>query len=276
MIILQTAYKTQVSQLLADKEHVTSSASSEMFLSTILAISIGFAVLAAGMTIYMLIRRKMMNQKKTSETVLKNKYQDFLSSFFTLPVDDAFIGITSNNQSPIRLDRIDVTSAYRRKLLAQEIFNFKKQLRGQQESQLSNYFFGLGLQKEAIDLTYSSSWTDKIKGMQFINEFKIQEGSDAVDSLINNKNKEIAIHAIIVRISLDKNISVLDKIERKLNAWEWHKIVHKLQQLKLSQVDFTSLLNSNVQDSKLITIASQALTPTLDNNQLSHKQIALF
>jgi len=276
MIILQTAYKTQVSQLLADKEHVTSSASSEMFLSTILAISIGFAVLAAGMTIYMLIRRKMMNQKKTSETVLKNKYQDFLSSFFTLPVDDAFVGITSNNQSPIRLDRIDVTSAYRRKLLAQEIFNFKKQLRGQQESQLSNYFFGLGLQKEAIDLTYSSSWTDKIKGMQFINEFKIQEGSDAVDSLINNKNKEIAIHAIIVRISLDRNISVLDKIERKLNAWEWHKIVHKLQQLKLSQVDFTSLLNSNVQDSKLITIASQALTPTLDNNQLSHKQIALF
>lgn len=276
MILLQTKFQNEVQHVLNNKEHVTDDISAEVFLDLILNISYGFAFLAVMMTLYMVVRRKKMNHAKVTDTELKEKFQNFLSSFFTLPNDDSFIGISTNNEFPTRLEPKDISNSHRRKLLAKEIFDFKRQLCGQQASQLSNYFFGLGLQKEAIELANSSSWTDNIKGMQFINEFQIQEGMKSLDHLINHKNKEVAIHAVVVRISLKKNISILNKIERKLNAWEWHKILHELERLKLMNLDFSSLYKAQIQDPKLIAITSQRLNPVIEDKQLLQKQKILF
>jgi hypothetical protein len=223
MIILQSVYKTEVTQLLANKDNVTNDIASEYFLSLILNVSFGFAALAFLMTFFMVLRRKNMNKSKISDTKLKEKYQDFLSNFITLPNDDSFIGITKNSQNLARLEPLDLSHGHRRKILANEIFKFKQQLTGQQAEQLSNYFYGLGLQKEALDLVRSRSWTDTVKGMQFLNEFRIQEGLELINSLVNHKNREIAIHAIIVRISFDNNISVLTEITRKMDAWDGTK-----------------------------------------------------
>ncbi len=268
MIILQSVYKDEVTQLLANKDNVTDDLASEYFLSLILNISFGFAVLAFLMTLFMVLRRKHMNKNKISDTKLMERYQDFLSSFITLPNDDSFIGITKNNQNLTRLEPLDISHTHRRKILANEIFKFKQQLTGQQAEQLSNYYYGLGLQKEALDLVRSRSWTDIVKGMQFLNEFRIQEGLELINSLVNHKNREIAIHAIIVRISLDNDISVLTEIERKMDAWEWHKIVFEIERLQLENVNFNALIMAQIQDKELIQIADQKLNPVLEFKNL--------
>ena len=263
MVILQSTYKDNVSQLLANKEHVADDLASEFFLSLIMNVSFGFAFLAFSMTLYMVLRRRNMIRNKITDSKLKEKYQDFLSNFFTLPNDNSFIGIVKNKQFPTRLEPIDISHKHCRKILANEIFEFKQQLTGQQAGQLSNYFFGLGLQKEALDLVRSRSWTDTVKGMQFVNEFHIQEGLELINSLINHKNREIAIHALVVRISLDNNISSLIEVERKMDSWEWHKIVHEIEKQNLTEINFTKLKELKIQDLKLIAIAEERLNPAL-------------
>jgi len=108
--------------------------------------------------------------------------------------------------------------------LTHEIYNCKKHLIGQQETQLTNYFFGLSLDSDIIQQLSDRRWDKKVWCMKIVAAFKITEALPIINKMINDKNRELAIHAISVRISIDKNVSVLSELLYELNDWEKHKI----------------------------------------------------
>lgn len=233
MLFFQSTYKEGVSKLLADKEHVSDGIGSEQFLYYILIASVFFFALSIGMTAYMLLLRAHKNKKKNATELLVERYQDFLSSFLILPIDNAFLGIQKSNNIDHRLSPKDVSDPYRREILAQEIYNLKKDLCGQQAKQLTNYFFGLGLQAEVVRMVRSANWSKKVKGMQLVASFKVTECLADIQSFINSENRELAIHAIVTVLTIDNSLDVLNDIEEALNDWECHKIVSAINQLNI-------------------------------------------
>ncbi len=232
-MFFQILYKEEVSQYLAGKEHVSDGIGTEQFLFFILILCVVFFVLSIGMIAFMLIRRKRQIKKKAFENLLVDRYQAFLSGFLILPIDDAFLGIQKQNELSCRLESKDISEPRRRKLLSREIYALKKNLSGQQESQLSNYFFGLGLQTEVETMLNSYNWTEKVNAMQMIESFNISEFLPMVRKYVNDKNRELAIHAIGLIMSVEKSTDVLYDINQHLNNWECHKIVNVIKRLNL-------------------------------------------
>ena len=227
-------YNDKAGEMLEGKAHVVDGVGAEQFLEYIFIASGVFFLISISMIVYMICKRKYEIKKKINTTKLVEKYQDFLSSFLILPVDTAFLGIQKSNELEYRLDREDITKPKRRMILAKEIYHLKKDLMGQQEVQLSNYFFGLGLQSEVIRLLKSFSWTDKVFAMQMVESFSIIECLPMINSYVNHKNRELAIHAILIRMNLDKSIAVLKEIDVPLNDWDCHKIVSRMKRLHLT------------------------------------------
>lgn len=173
----------------------------------------------------MIYRRNRALKKKAENELLTNKYQEFLSTFLILPIDDSFLGIGKNDEMSVRLDIKDISKSHQRMLLATEIYNFKKDLVGHQEKQLRNYFFGLGLQSEVIKMLNSFNWTQKVVGIQMANSFSISECQPLLQKFINHKNKDLSIEAILGIIKFEGSFEVLKRITRTLNDWECHKIM---------------------------------------------------
>ncbi len=260
MFYLQ-ATKPDLEQMLNQSTNVSQTMGTYA-LYIILGMSLVFLILCISMTVFMLRRRSTMNVAKKDDGVLIRKYQDFLSNFLILPIDESFIGIGKSADISQRLDRKDISDPHCRKLLANEIYDLKKQLCGQQAIQLNNYFFGLGLQEEVIQMLNAKKWSVVVRAMQMMKVFRIKEGMDGINKYINHTNKELSIHAITTRLDIDKNISVLNSIDRKLNDWEWHKIYHEMQQSKLAEVDFSALLAAGLQDPKSIEVIQKQVKPS--------------
>ena len=227
----------------------------------ILGASLLFITFCVAMTSYMLRRRRLKNTQAVDDGILISRYQDFLSNFLILPIDESFIGISTSNQLSSRLDTKDISDPHRRTLLANEIYDLKKQLSGQQAIQLNNYFFGLGLQEEVLKMLADKKWSNIVRAMQMSKSFHILECLETIDTYINHENKELSIHAITTRLDFDQNISILAKVERKLNNWEWHKIYHEIKRSKLAEIDFTRLLENGLQDPKSIQVIKDNLEP---------------
>ena len=251
-MLFQVLYREEVGSLLAGKEHVSDGVGTQRFLYFILILCAVFFMISIGMSTYMLIRRHRLNLKKAVDNGLIEKYQDFLSGFLVLPIDDAFLGIQKQNKIECRLDVKDISDPYRRKLLSREIYELKKNLCGQQESQLSNYFFGLGLQTEVAKMLDSSNWVEKVKAIQMVQAFNINECLPVVQQYVNSKNRELAIEAICAMLTIEKSTDVLFTINQKLNNWECHKIVDALKRLKLNAACNDKLIRAiNNKDSHL-------------------------
>ncbi len=243
-MFFQVSYKEEVESYLDGKEHVSDGMGTDQFLYFILILCVLFFIISIGMSAFMLIRRHRKNIKKEFDNALIAKYQDFLSGFLVLPVDDAFLGIQKQDGLEYRLQLKDISDPYRRKILASEIYELKKNLSGQQEVQLTNYFFGLGLQNEVGKMMNSRYWTEKVKAMQMIKVFNILEYQPLVIEYINSKNRELAIHAICVIMSLNKSTEILFEIQQILNNWECHKIVEVIKELKINTAHDDKLLQA--------------------------------
>jgi len=247
VLFFQITYKEEVGKYLVDKQHVSDGVGTEQFLYYILILCAAFFTLSIGMTAYMLIRRKCQNRKKAFDNILIEKYQEFLSGFLILPVDDSFLGISKESRLEYRLDPKDISDPYRRKLLAKEIYQLKKNLSGQQENQLSNYFFGLGLQNEVEKMLDSNSWDEKMKAIQMVQSFNIFEYLPKIHKYINDANRDLAIHAIMAIMTIEKSLDILFDVNQKLNNWESHKIVNVIKKLNLSP-ETMSQLKENVKE----------------------------
>lgn len=254
MSLFKNAYKKTFNEIITSKDYLNNDIETDHFLQVILWISVSFIIASSLMTLYMLYRRYRMVKHKKKEKVLVEKYQSFLSSFLLLPNDPVFLNISKSKQISERLNPSDLQNPYKRSLLAQEIYNLHEQVDGQQATQLNNYFFGLGLQSDIIKKLQSKKWSEKVNAMKFIRAFNIHEALNDTDSLIAHDNRELSIHAICIRISMDKNISILTKVPHQLNQWEWHKILHEIKTSKLPFQNFEQLKQMNTQDIDSISI----------------------
>jgi len=172
----------------------------------------------------MIFRRFHLNAKEVIDDSLKEKYQLFLSNMITLPMGSEFVGVAKKGHVTERLTTIDITDKYRRRLLLEEIYNFKLYLRGQQAQQLVSYFYGLSLQDDVQQMIADKSWTEKIMGLKMVSSFTITECIVELNDLIHCNNRELALHAIQARIGIDQNLSVLELLKYQLTDWEKHKI----------------------------------------------------
>lgn len=249
VFLFQHNYTGKVAAALSDKDHVSDGIDQSLFLNGILLTCLFFALLSCLFVVLMIYSRRKRNKMKILDSTLIEKYQNFLSSFLLLPNDEAFFGIQKNNSIDVRLNKQDVTNKYCRTLLAKEIYELKKMVRGQQESQLCNYFYGLGLQEEVSALLSSRNWTYKVKAMQMIRSFDIQELIPSLNQFINSKNRELSIHAIVARISIDKNLQVLENLDYQLNLWEVHKVYETMKSQRI-QVNLLETLCIKKQEDK--------------------------
>lgn len=258
--LFQSNYSKQVAVALSSKEHISDGINQTDFLHFILLLSLFFVVLSCLFTFLMIRSRIKMNQKKTNESLLTERYQVFLSSFLLLPNDVAFLGIQKNMATDVRLSKRDVTDKGCRAILASEIYELKKMVRGQQESQLCNYFYGLGLQEEVAALLKSRKWTNKAKAMQLIRSFDILELLPVLNQYIGSKNRELSIHSIVARIAIDKNLTVLEELDYQLNSWELHKVYDTIKTSQIN-LNFLPLLCEKFKE---------------DESHFSHELISVF
>ena len=210
----------------------------------ILFFGFGFASVSIFMILFMVWRRRKCIVDKVIEAELIEKYQDFLTSFLLLPLDESFLGIQKSDRQSSRLDSKDIQDPYRRRILADQIYLLHSQLSGQQAVQLVNYFFGLGLQEEILNMINSSNWTNKVKGMQMIQAFELVEYVDKIDEYVNHSNRDLSIHAIVVRLSLDRSLAVLSEINYNLNTWECHKVYDAIKRFRIDSTDLLDIQSS--------------------------------
>lgn len=244
LLYFQSPYNEEVKTYVAEKLQESSGIDSEKYLYFILLASAFFFLLSISMTIYMVIRRRRKNIVKAKDTILIEKYQNFLSSMLILPVDEAFLGIQKSNRNEYRLDPCDIKKNHNRMVLAKEIYTLKKDISGSQESQLTNYFFGLGLQNEVIKMLKSRSLVNKMQAMKMIQSFNIEECQEAANKYIHSKDRDLAILAIQNRIKYENSIHVLYDLKVKLNDWECHKIIHTIRSAKIAENEILNLKRS--------------------------------
>jgi len=246
IILFQSKFADQVAKVVSDKEHISDGINQDFFLDLILLMSAFFVFLSCLFICFMLYSRIKLNQQNEKEALLREKYQNFLSSFLLLPNDDVFFGIAKNSSMENRLTKKDITNKRCRTLLATEIYELKKMVRGQQESQLCNYFLGLGLQEEVLQLLKSSTWTNKVKAMQLVRSFNLKELLPMINQHIDSINRELSIHAIVARIAIDKNVSVLEEVKYKLNSWELHKVYDIIKSTNINRVAISSFASKHL------------------------------
>lgn len=269
MLFYQGPNNEEVNKFVAQKLQETSGIDSDKYLYFILLASALFFLLSISMTIYMVIRRSRKNKQKEKDEILVEQYQNFLSSMLILPVDNAFLGIKKSNENEYRLSIEDVSDPHSRKIMAQEIYSLKKDLSGSQESQLRNYFFGLGLQNEVIKMLASKNLESKMQAMKMIHSFNIVECQQDANQYIHSANRDLAILAIQNRIKFENSIKVLYDIKVKLNDWECHKIIHTISSLKIPSDELHTLEehlvsgNENLDRLSIAIIKKEKPTPVL-------------
>lgn len=241
MLYYQGPKNEEVKEFVAQKLQESSTLDSDKFLYFILLASAFFFFLSISMTIYMCVRRNRKNKQKIKDEILIEKYQNFLSSMLLLPVDNAFLGIKKSNENEFRLSIDNVTDPHSRKIMAQEIYALKKDLSGTQASQLTNYFFGLGLQNEVVKMITSKNLENKMIAMKMIYSFNIVECQKHANQYLHSKNRDLAILAIQNRIKFENSIKVLYDIKVKLNDWECHKILHTISYLQIPSDELQNL-----------------------------------
>lgn len=235
MLFFQLAYKEDVKELLAGKESVSDGIGSTEFIQIILFTSAIFFLISFCMVVFMICKRKYKIKQKIRETRLIERYQNFLSGFLILPIDEAFLGIQKSEDNEYRLEPKDISNPKRRGILAREIYLLKKDLDGQQANQLTNYFYGLGLQRDVMNMLQSVHWTKKVSAIQMADAFGIQESLSSIQKYIHHKNRDLAIHAILAIMSMQKSSAILNEVNTELNDWECHKIIDMLKKLNISE-----------------------------------------
>ncbi len=242
MLFFQGPYNKDVNEFVAQKLQESSTIDSDKYLYYILLASALFFCISFSMTLYMVIRRFQKNKTKATDDLLIEKYQNFLSNMLILPVDNAFLGIKKTNETEFRLSPEDVTNKHSRKILLQEIYELKKALSGSQESQLTNYFFGLGLQAEVFKMIKSRNLEKKMQAMKMIHSFNIIECQELANQYIHSPNRDLAILAIQNRIKFENSINVLYEIKVKLNDWECHKILFTVRSMNIPMAETNILI----------------------------------
>jgi len=193
---------------------ITSQVNETLFLYIIIGVSICFLCSSFLISFYMIKRRIKRIKKRKIELSLIDRYQDFLSNMIVLP--SLTNDVSQMKSRPIMTERLqlsDITNAYNRSILIQEIYNFKSYLQGNQATQLVNYFFGLGLQEDVQKLLLSNSWTDQLMALKYVQAFDIKECLPETIKLWE-KHK---IHSIAKGqgITLEKYITTSNKSSNK-------------------------------------------------------------
>lgn len=197
-----------------------------LFLKIILLVSIFFVLLSGCMSVYMILRRKRKIKSGLIEEDLIDKYQNFLSDMIIVP------NFYNENQKSVtvphvreRLQKEDISSPYKRRILIQEIFSFKKYLQGNSSTQLVNYFFGLGLQEDVQEMFRSNNWAEQFMALKYVQAFDISECLTEATKLVESKNKDLSFQALVTMLSLEKDMNSIETHLTEFSDWEKHKLV---------------------------------------------------
>jgi len=194
----------------------------EQFVTRVYFFSSLFLLIAGVLTILMLVHRRIANKRIETENNLRERYRSFLSGFLLLPVDNSFMGIKLSNVAESGLEPMDLQSKRRRVILAEELYALQKCVGGQQKAQLSNYFLGLGLQKEVEDWLCSKNVNKKVMALNMIKVFGLRGYVSQLKDLINLDEVDISTAAITAIICLENSVEILCHITKPLSDWDLH------------------------------------------------------
>jgi len=199
--------------------------SKTFFLLIIVVVSLAFLSLSLLMTVYMIRRRKKDLAKSSFDKSLIEKYQKFLSNMIILPeLDDNIFMSTNESNITERLNHTDISDKYRRRILIEEIYSFKKYLQGNQAAQMVSYFFGLGLQEDVEAMFSKTNWTEKLIALKYAQAFGLKECLPQASLLIEHNNKDLSFQAMLTKLSLENNFESIKEFYSNLNNWEKHKL----------------------------------------------------
>jgi len=237
---------TNTTQLLNNKIVVSDDIGTARFLEIVHGLSWAFATVIITMIGLLLINTIRLNRLKESDKILKERYQDYLANFISIPIKDELssMGVT---QSMAGLSKSDITNSRRRTLLLDELYNLHQQLDGYQAEMLKHLFWGWSMQEEAISNLTSRSVIKQIRSLDILMEFDVKDQLPKIRSLVTSNHMDVRSQAMACLTSMNSgNLEFLSDIHHSLTYWEKHKILSAMTDLKdRNDIDFDSIIKQS-------------------------------
>jgi len=230
---------TSTSHLLQNKVAVGDDIGAARFLELVYGLSMIFGAIVIFMIGFLFFNTIFLNRKKASDQLLRERYQEYLADFISIPLEDELsrIGVS---QSMAGLSKTDITKSDNRSLLLDELYLLHQQIDGYQAEMLKHLFWGWSMQEDVISNLKSRSKTKRIKSLDIIMEFKIEGQLNIIKPLVTSSHMDVRSQAMACLVSLTSgDLSFLKEVPLSLTDWEKHKILSAMTQLKDRQdIDF--------------------------------------
>lgn len=198
-------------------------------------------LLLLNVTIVLLVMYFSNNRKNRKEryiNIYRNSYEEILSSYLfgEIDWDKAYIKLKRKRRS------------LNRKILTGVLLMFNENLRGEMDSQISQVFIKLGLQKYALRQLKSVFYHKKIEGMKALTNLDPASAKEIIPDFLNNSHFQVRTEAQVsyVRLHPEQPFEFLKDLISPFPRWTQLAAFHIFRLHQVPVPAFVTYLNSGV------------------------------
>lgn len=186
----------------------------------------------------MYISNNWKNQRERYIVIYQNSYEEVFRSYLfgEIDWDRALLKIKKKNR---RLNR---------KILTEVLLVFKENLRGEMDTQISQIYRMLGLQKDSLSMLKSYFYHRKIEGLKALTNLDPESAKEILPKFLNNKHLQVRTEAQVsyVRLHPENPFDFLKTLTSPFPRWTQLSAFHIFRLYQIPVPAFIEFINSGV------------------------------
>lgn len=182
--------------------------------------------------LFTLIAKSLKKKRHIYESELITIIEKDLNNFLISATENE--GVRRRSVTQYQLNQLEdkLHKIFDKGILIRHLISLRKDLSGEFDDALFEFYVGLNLHERSLRKLGSSSWPGQIRGLQEVSQFNFQEAIGQVTRLLHSNNRYVRQEAQIalIKMSNETPLSFLDTANLHLSDWQKLRIHLKLNQ----------------------------------------------
>jgi len=186
----------------------------------------------------MYISNNWKNQRERYIVIYRNSYEEVFRSYLFGEID------WERAEKKIKRKKRSLN----RKILTEVLLVFKENLRGEMDTQISQIYRMLGLQKDSLRLLKSFFYHKKIEGLKALTNLDPESAKEILPKFLNNSHLQVRTEAQVsyVRLHPDSPFDFLKTLTSPFPRWTQLSAFHIFRLYQIPVPAFIEYINSGV------------------------------